>query len=439
MKNHNKYIIFLIGHMLVILLVCLEGLGLITEFLSAWLIISICLINILILIRTTMLFTPLLFPEIYLLLFGLYELKLRTGMGMMAIQGKLVIVSCMFVWTLLCLGSKNIFVKIGKVSDYKFNVGRLKSWLLLLTTVSLSMLLYEWFKAGGVPALQANAETFRMSVSQSGMTHTLAIMIKLVAVLIEVYWISKIGKKKSRCKLFIFLYAIAMIAMWGTANRGELVFAPVIGIIVLWTKYPPSRRMVALVAIAGLVVLAIFPAVRGYGMYGKSYFTQYSQVSTYQELGWLMPLYGTLAYNFEILNRLFETFSQHMQWGYGQYAIFCHIPFLHIGEELWVVQNRIWNNGFYGALTSTYMGSWYADFSYLGCYFGTALICVANLFAYGKMVEKKSMGALVVYAYLFYVTLVGCYSDAFNFVFICYEAVIALVMNQCEQKIVRRS
>ena len=130
MKNHNKYIIFLIGHMLVILLVCLEGLGLITEFLSAWLIISICLINILILIRTTMLFTPLLFPEIYLLLFGLYELKLRTGMGMMAIQGKLVIVSCMFVWTLLCLGSKNIFLKIGKVSDYKFNVGRLKNWLL---------------------------------------------------------------------------------------------------------------------------------------------------------------------------------------------------------------------------------------------------------------------------------------------------------------------
>lgn len=57
-----------------------------------------------------------------------------------------------------------------------------------------------------------------------------------------------------------------------------------------------------------------------------------------------------------------------------------------------------------------------------------------NLLLYSQMIKKKNMGSLVAYAYMFYVTLVGSYGDAFNFVFICYEILIALVMNQCEQR-----
>lgn len=433
-KNKSKSLLFLLSQIIVVLVVCMEGLGSISEFSSGVIIIAVSFWNVLLLIRLKLLFTPLLFPYLYLFLFGLYELKLRKGMTVMQPLGKLVIVFCMMVWVVLCISSKSVFQRVDSFSRYRFNLKRLKKWILLITAVSLSMMLYEWSKSGGVPALRPDAETFRMSVSQSGITHTLAIMIKIVAVLIEVYWITGVHENQHKCKWFFPLYMLVLLVMWGTANRGELIFAPVLGLIVLWTQYPPKKKTVLFFAILGLLVLAVYPAVRGYSMYGNSYFVQYSAVSTYPILGWFMPLYGTLAYNFEILNRLFETFHSSMPWGYGQYTLLCHVPFLKIGEELWVVQNRIWNNGFYGALTSTYMGGWYADFGYAGCFIGTILICVMNLLLYSQMIKKKNMGSLVAYAYMFYVTLVGSYGDAFNFVFICYEILIALVMNQCEQR-----
>ena len=432
MKNRNFAIQLMLTQFLMVIIVCLEGVGVVDEFYAGIGAMLISAVNLLGLIRCKLLVTPLLFPQVYLLLFGLYELKLRTGMTQMPVEGKIVIVFCMLLWTLLCLGSPYVFRKVNAYSDFRFNLSRFKMWISALAFISAAMMLYEWYRAGGIPALRTDAETFRISVSQSGMTHTLAIMIKIVAVLIETYWISNKETKQPRNYWFICLYLVAMIMMWGTANRGELLFIPVLGIIILWTKYPPKKTTVFAVAIAGLVILAVYPAVRGYGLYGVSYFTQYSAVSTYPQLGWLMPLYGTLAYNFEILNRLFSTFPQTVPWGMGQYAIFCHIPFLNIGEELWVVQNRVWNNGFYGALTSTYLGSWYADFGFVGCFLGTFIICEANLYLYKKMVQKKSFGSLVLYSYLFYITLVGSYGDAFNFVFICYALVIWFVMNQCE-------
>ena len=414
----------------IICIVCLEGLAGIRESTSGILILFITCSNVFTLIRNKLLFTPLLFPNIYLALFGLYELKLRTGMTEMPIEKKLLITTCMLIWVAICIFSNVVFKRVPVYSDYRFNYPKLKRWLLFLAGISIMMMLYEWYRAGGIPALQTNSELFRMQVSQSGMTHTLAIMIKVVAVLIEAYWIAGKSKKQPKSRLFIFIYVIAFIMMWGTANRGEILFIPVLGIIILWTKYPPKKRTVIMFLILGLIVLAVYPAVRGYGMYGRSYFLQYAAVSKYQELGWFMPLYGTLAFNFEILNKLFMTFPKAVSWGMGEYTILCRIPFLDIGEELWIVQNEVWNNGFYGALTSTYMGSWYADFGIIGCCAGTIIICSINVFLYKKLVQERSFGALVLYAYMFYITLVGSYGDAFTFVTICYAILIWLVMRQ---------
>lgn len=434
MKVKRLALRFVLLQMLVVCIVCMEGLGGIRESTSGILIFFIAGTNIFALIKNKLLFTPLVFPNVYLALFGLYELKLRLGMTEMSIEKKFVITTCMLIWVVICISSKAMFNRVPVYSDYRFSYPKLKRWLFVLSGISISMMLYEWYLAGGIPALQTNSELFRMQVSQSGITHTLAIMIKIVAVLIEAYWISGKSKKQPKSRAFIFLYLIALMMMWGTANRGEMLFIPVVGLIILWTKYPPKKRKVLMLSIAGLVVLAVYPAVRGYGMYGRSYFLQYAAVSKYPELGWFMPLYGTLAFNFEILNKLFITFPKAVPWGMGQYTILCRIPFLNIGEELWIVQNEVWNNGFYGALTSTYMGPWYADFGVIGCYLGTVIICSINVYLYKKLVRKKSFGALVLYAYLFYITLVGSYGDAFNFVTVCYTILIWFVMCQCEKK-----
>ena len=199
-KNKSKSLLFLLSQIIVVLVVCMEGLGVISEFSSGVIIIAVSFWNVLLLIQSKLLFTPLLFPYLYLFLFGLYELKLRKGMTVMQPLGKLVIVFCMMVWVVLCISSKSVFQRVDSFSRYRFNLKRLKKWILLITAVSLSMMLYEWSKSGGVPALRPDAETFRMSVSQSGITHTLAIMIKIVAVLIEVYWITGIHENQHKCK-----------------------------------------------------------------------------------------------------------------------------------------------------------------------------------------------------------------------------------------------
>lgn len=229
MKNRNFSIQLILTQLLMIIIVCLEGVGIVDEFHAGIGIMVISLTNLLGLIRCKVLFTPLLFPQVYLLLFGLYDLKLRIGMTQMPIEAKIVIMFSMLLWNVMCLSSPYIFCKVKEYSDFRFNLPRFKMWINALAVISVVMMLYEWYRAGGVPALRTDAETFRISVSQSGMTHTFAIMIKIVAVLIEAYWISNKGTKKPLNIWFACLYLMALFMMWGTANRGELLFIPVLG------------------------------------------------------------------------------------------------------------------------------------------------------------------------------------------------------------------
>lgn len=434
MKAKDISLLLLLGQIVLLGTTCFEGLGIISETLSGIVFVLLSGISIILLVRKRMLFTPLLFPYTYLAFFGLYQLKLRTDMTDMQFGGKLTIVSCMFIWVLMCCCTKEIHFDIPQFQDFRFNRKRFLLCVTLLSMISIAAMLYEWKLAGGIPALRNDAETFRMSVSQSGAVHIMAIMIKIVAVLIEAYWISSISTKQKKSKWLLLLFGIALFMMWGTANRGELLFIPVLGIIMYWLKYPPKFKKVFFIAVIGILVIAAYPAIRGYGLYGISYFTQYSAISRVSWLGWFMPLYGTLAYNFEILNRLFYTFPSIVEYGFGNYSIFVYIPFFDFGEELWVVQNRVWNTNFYGALTSTYLGTWYADFGFFGCFLATILICWILLELYKRVVIKKNFKALVLYAYFFYISLVGTYSNAFSFVTISYLILIYFVMAFCEEQ-----
>lgn len=187
MKAKDMSLLLLLGQIVLLGTTCFEGLGIISETVSGIVFVLLSGISIILLIRKRMLFTPLLFPYVYLAFFGLYQLKLRTDMTDMQFGGKLTIVSCMFIWVLMCCCTKEIHFDIPQFQDFRFNRKRFLLCVTLLSMISIAAMLYEWKLAGGIPALRNDAETFRMSVSQSGAVHIMAIMIKIVAILIEAY------------------------------------------------------------------------------------------------------------------------------------------------------------------------------------------------------------------------------------------------------------
>lgn len=436
MKNRQRKYILLssISVMLYMLFLVCEGLGLITEEIHGILMILITIVYIFNLAVDKLLFTPLLFPNVYLMLFGLYQLKWRLGMTIMQIENKSIIVFAMILWYFVASFSPEVFKGMHlKEMDFEINHSRFKAIIYVLAPISVGLLFFEWTRAGGIPALRSDSETFRMQVSQNGIVHTLALMIKVLGMLILVYWFTR-NKHQNKGIGLSIIFILSLVLMYGTANRGELMFIPVVGFLIYAAKNPPRLSMLFVCGILFISVLAIYPAVRGYQMYGKSYFAQYAVVSRYPMLAGCMPLYGTLAYNFEILNRVMQTFPSVVPYGWGQYSIFCYIPFFDLGKELWVVQNEVWNTGFYGALTSTFMGTWYADFGKLGCIIGTMFYCGMSVYLYRKLIIRKNYKSLVLYSYTFYMILVGAYSNAFSFVFVCYFCLIVFVLNFSENR-----
>jgi oligosaccharide repeat unit polymerase len=342
------------------------------------------------------------------------------------LKAMLVLVMCMTLWKTITLTSlsvkKHIVIEqknIYKTSKLDFTV--IVTGLFIVSTVSI---LFEWYKAGGIPAFRKDVEIFRFNTSYSAITHIFAIMNKIVATMIGIYLVEQ-GKLKLKYDIILFLEFIgALFLMYCTAFRGEMILAPCVIFIYYAIRHKISIKFYVIAGILAFLFIGIYPIARMYRMYGANYFAGQRGISTYPQLFFLTPIYQSFTNNFEVLNLDFSIFPKMREYGLGTYSILPQIPFVDLGRSLGAVQNEVLNNGFYANLTATYLATWYADFGYIGCFIVTILFCWLTNFSYYLCLKKNNIGTYAWYAYTFYTALWMFYSGTFDFVYICYSCLI---------------
>lgn len=289
-------------------------------------------------------------------------------------------------------------------------------------------MIFEWYMAGGVPILRSDSETFRFTTSYSSVTHLLAIMNKIVAILIGVFLVNKGKVQLKKDFLLIVELSVAELMMVGTAMRGEMILAPCVIFAFYAIKHKIPFKAYVIAAVVAVVVIGFVPYYRSFQLYGNSYAISIMNISKYPKLFMLTPTYESLTNSFKILNWDLAIFPDEMPYGYGIYAILPQIPFLDLGASLSDVQNQFYNKGFYATLTGTAFSYWYADFGYLGFFIVTILYgCITN-FAYKMLILKQDMFSFVWYSYTFYTALWMFYSCTFDQVYVIYSLILFLAM-----------
>lgn len=387
------------------------------------------------LLKRKMLISPFLPAEVVLICFGLFKMNLVTTMRDMDLGPSIIIVLCIALWQFICCFNKYNFKKGDAALIFNLNTVNLKVLTYGLFAISAFCILIEWVRAGGIPILQSDAETFRFSVSFNSVWHIMAMSIKYVPVFGCLYWMAKNKISFKRDLLLLFVSLVSILFLIGTAQRGELLSAPAIIIFAYMIYKKPNFKNLIIPILVFVLIMGIYPIYRGYKMYGSSYMTSIAQISNNPTIWFLTPTYQTFAYSFHVLNRDFSTFPSQLSFGYGGYTVLCNIPFLDLHDDLGVVQNRAWNNNFYSELTPTFFGDWYADFGFFGCFLGITLICLLLNKLYSNYVKNKDAMSLALYAFNFYKAICMLYDNTFNFVWICYFALIWGIFRMAKGKV----
>lgn len=377
-------------------------------------------------LKKNKIFTPLLPALILEFAFSLYTLQLVKSYDKFPLGPSILIRFCMYIWYLMTIAQPGFSGKNAwnEVEIKSINSSKFKKAIYPLFFVAVAMIFFEWYKAGGIPALRSDSETYRFNVSYSSITHILAIMNKIVAMLIGVYFISK--EKISLRKDFFLIVAmcISELLMVGTSMRGEMITAPCIIFIAYALKHKIKTKYYIIAGVIGAAVIGAIPIIRMQGLYGTQYLLSQKSISTYPNLYWLTPLYQAFANNFEILKLDFSIFPDIVPFGLGAYGILPQIPFVDLGMSLSDIQNSVLNNGFYAALTGTFFATSYADFGYIGFIIITIFDCwICNL-TYRHLLIKKDLFSLALYVYTLYNMMWIFYASTVGSVFLCYAFLI---------------
>ena len=202
--------------------------------------------------------------------------------------------------------------------------------------------------------------------------------------------------------------------------RGEMIYGPAIVFIVYGIKNRISTKWYVLFALFGIIIVGFVPYFRMSRLYGTAYLESLNSIAEYKQLAVLIPFIQTFSANFSILTRDISIFPQIVSFGFGDYSILPAIPVLNLGKSLMNVQNAIFNKGFYGGLTATFLATWYADFGYIGMIIQTMIMAWWNNFVFKKFIKTQQFFTLMWYAYTFYASLWLVYNNSFDIVYIIY-------------------
>lgn len=391
------------------------------EYFFGVFLILIGLVRIVRLYKENLLISPIILSEMLLLSFGLYELHLVTTFDLMDIITKNVIILSIMIWELICGFNSIMFTRKNVIGEIEWKKGNTT----LGTFISISFVccalinILEWIYAGGIPIFRPDMETFRFKVVFNSTLHVIAMCMKFIPALIIVYCKFDLKFLLKKHKLIFICLPGSVIFLICTAFRGELMVSLVFIALLFYIYKRPKLKMIVSIGIIFACIMAIYPVLRSYVLYGQTYINDMMSISKYPEVWFLTPLYQTFANAFHILNKDILIFPDIIAYGLGKYSFLSNVPFLHI-ETLAEVQNRVWNNGFYAELTATVFGNFYADFGYIGCVIGLALIAILCNYLYNLFLKKKKIKYLMLYLFVFYKGFQMLYDNTFDFIAILY-------------------
>lgn len=370
------------------------------------------------------LFTPLTAAVLFDFSFGLYITHFVNNEKMMRMIDMLAIVVCILLWELISICSLNSAWVRNRFAEIRVEESSFKLMIACLFFAAACAMLFEWKMAGGIPILRADQETFRFTVKYSSLTHILAISNKIVVAVIGCYLINKRRVSIKKDGYLILMMIISELLMIATSMRGEMLFGPAVVFIVFGIRRKIPKKYFILAAIIGVVIVGFVPYIRMSNLYGAAYLRDLKLISTFKSLATLTPLVQTFSCNFSILAQDFLIFPNIEPFGHGDYSILPAIPFVTLGKSLMDLQNQIFNQGFYGGLTATFLATWYADFGYIGMVFQTILMAFWINYVYKMYSKNRNFFTLMWYAYTFYSSLWLVYSNTFDIVYLIYCLVI---------------
>lgn len=380
--------------------------------------IIICMIN------DNKLFTPLTSAIIFDFSFGIYSLHLVNNEELMSFNQYMVILTCIIIWECIALTSFSTRNDRKIIIEPQLNERSFKLMISCLFIIAVFFMLLEWKLAGGIPILRSDQETFRFTVSYTSLTHILAISNKVVVAIIGGYLVCKKNIEIKNDFLLIVMMIISELLMVGTAMRGEMIFGPAIIFIIYGIKHKIPKRYFFAAGIIAIIIIGLVPYVRMNKLYGTAYLNDLEKISEYKCIAIFIPLIQTFSSNFSILTKDFSVFPKLVVFGFGDYSILPSIPFLDLGKNLMNLQNSIFNKGFYGGLTATFLASWYADFGYIGMFIEVIIMALWINFVYKYYITKHSFLSLLWFSYTFYASLWLVYNNTFDIIYIIYCAVI---------------
>lgn len=423
--NQRKYLLTRISiYTSLLFLTFLSSVDVVSSRLIGVFIVVIHVSNLIRLVKANILFSPLLFSDIFMASYGLYEMGLSLQNSGIQVGAKILIILCMFIWDIISASNKWTFMN-SEESNLVFNIDfvKLKKIIYILFFIASVCMLYEWYKFGGIPALSENLELERFNISVNPLIHILAVMHRIIIVLSFVFLL------KQKHNLFLkIIIIISFLFLLGLGARAEILYPILIATIIYYFSIYIKTQIIINTGLIAFIIIGVFPFFRKYISFGESYIHDLINISRYKSFYFLTPLYESFAYNFEIFGLNFESFPKLVPFGYGSYTILSNLPFLDIGKSITEIQNQLLGNNFYAGLASTYLGSVYADYGFFGSivFTGFLAVIVNNLFK--TFIRYRNVSTLILYSYIFYGVLMGFYHYVFDVVFIFYLIMIIMVL-----------
>ena len=311
----------------------------------------------------------------------------------------------------------------------KWNGQKLFLIMLAWQLAAFGCMMYE-FKhyVGGIPLFSRSWEFTRLYNPQgylSRLVHLLGYSFMLQAIVLQVYLYSQ--KKLFSLGLLPFWlmlgFALCCAGLWGSRHT---LFIPLAAGVVAF-HYLHKRLKPTHLIFLGIAASLFIGAV---GFVRKmTYFeerdVEYKEVL--QHIGYsarfpvLDQVHNTVAMNFETFRKLTETFPTFQPYRLGRQTFFAVYSLLPGKQEtLGEIQNRIWNTGFYGNLTATYMGVPYVDFGVPGVILYTLILAIFIRLLYFRIQNFPTIFNIMLYSFFCYHLILMPYDNTItklNFIF----------------------
>jgi hypothetical protein len=291
-------------------------------------------------------------------------------------------------------------------------------WLMAAAVLSA----YEWMTVvGAVPLLSESWEESRMVASEGYVgraIHAVAYSGILLAIVVQVGLLSQPRMFASRTWALwaLWIAALGLSACWGSRHT---LFIPLAAGVFSLNLLRVRLRLTHLVfvALAGIVFIAGVQFIRQSLAWVEEDLAWREVLDDIGYVGWpsiAAQLHQTFAMNFEIFRELTETFpvrEPHHLGGFTFHWLVSLIPGQQLTLPEW--QNVHWNTGFYGSLTSTYMGPLYGDFGVAGIVIWTTVFAAVMRWLYTSLRRRPSGVTVVWFSYLMSQVIMLPYDNTF--------------------------